>query len=139
MHAAPVELSVGACEVHELEQAEPRLDSLERERTHRPRPGRVDDDHLAGVELTDEVGTDDVERGRLGGEHPAAVEAPEAEGAEAVGVAHADDVLRVGEHERERSLELGEHRVQRDHERRLDTVVRRRVVSTELTCAAARR
>ena len=38
VHAAPVERAVGAGEVHELEQAQPGLDAVELERTHRPRP-----------------------------------------------------------------------------------------------------
>ena len=51
---------------------------------------------------------DDVEAGRLRREHPAVVEPAQAQGAEPVGVAHADDVGVVHQHEGEGALELGQ-------------------------------
>ena len=73
--ALVVEPGVGAGEVDELEQAELGVDPLVGEGAQRPGPGGVDDDHLAGVELAHEVGADDVERGALRGQHPAAARA----------------------------------------------------------------
>ena len=74
------------------------------------------DDHLAGLDLADEVRADDVERRGLAREHPAALDAPEHERPEAVPVAHADEVRLVHEHEREATLEAREHRLERDLE-----------------------
>jgi hypothetical protein len=73
----------------------------------------VDDDHLAGLELALERRAHDVERRCLGCEHPSAVEAAEAQRAEAVGVAHAVDPMRVGQHEGERAAQLRQHRGER--------------------------
>ena len=70
----------------------------------------VDDDHLARLDLADEVRADDVERRGLAREHPAAFDAPEHERPEAVAVAHTDEVRLVHEHEREAALEAREHR-----------------------------
>ncbi len=123
--AAAVQLRVGASEVHELEQAQTRLGSFEGEGAHRSGAGRVDDHHLAGIELPDEMSADDVERRGLRREHPAAVETAEAQWPEPVGIAYADDVLGVGQHERERALETREHGRERPHERRLRVVVPR--------------
>ena len=109
VHGLAVELAVGAGEVHELEEAELRLDAVGRERVEAAHAGGVDDDHLAGRELPHEVGADDVQRGRLRRHDPAVVEPAEAERPEAVGVAYADDVRVVHQDERERALEHREH------------------------------
>ena len=54
VHALPVEAAVRPGEVHELEQAEVGIDLVGREGVDLA-PGLVDDHHLAGVELADEV------------------------------------------------------------------------------------
>ena len=59
------------------------------------------------------MGADHVERRALRGQHPAVVELAQAQRAEAVGIAHADDVALVHQHERERTLEGGQHLEQR--------------------------
>src|SRR3546814_6842330 len=68
---------VGAGEVHELEQAELRVDSLAGERPHGAGTGGVDHHHLARVELAHEVGADDVEGRALRCEDPAVLELAE--------------------------------------------------------------
>ncbi len=60
---AAVQHAVGSSEVHELEQAELGVDPLRGERPQRPDAGGVDDDHLARLDLADEVRADDVEGG----------------------------------------------------------------------------
>ena len=113
MDAPAVEPAVGPGEVDELEQAQAWVDLLGRERAAAANAGGVDDHHLAGLELADEVGADDVEGRGLRCQHPAAVEPAEAQRAEAVGVAHADDAALVGEHEAERARQLRQHHAQR--------------------------
>ena len=105
--ALAVEQGVGAGEVDELEQAEGGVDRVGGERVQRPVPGPVYHDDLARFQLTNQVGSDDVERRCLGGQHPAAVEATQAERPEPVGVAHADDAVPVGDDQREGTLEGG--------------------------------
>ena len=80
-----VERGVGAGEVHELEQAQPGVDLAGGEGPHRAVAGGVDDDHLAGLELADELGADEVERRRLRRQHPPGLDAAEAQRPEAVG------------------------------------------------------
>ena len=110
VHALAVEAGVGSGEVDELEQAELRVDPLVGEGLERPRAGGVDHDHLAGQELADEVGADDVEGRALRRQHPAAVlELAEAQRAEPVRVAHADHPRLVHDHEREGALEARQH------------------------------
>ena len=113
----PYRRRVGAGEVHELEQAQGRLDLVRGEREERPRPVGVDHDHLARLELAHELGADDVERRALGGEHPALAgaapggpgrQAAQAQRAETVGVAHAGDAQLVHQDQGERALELAD-------------------------------
>ena len=85
----------------------------EAERAH---AARVDRDHLAGLDVAHEVGADDVERGRLAREHPAALGPPEHERAEPVAVTHPEEVRFVHQHERERTGETRQHLLQRDLE-----------------------
>ena len=106
VHRLTVEPAVGAGEVDELEEAQPRVDALGRERVQRPGTGGVDHHHLAGLELAHEMGAHDVEGGRLRRQDPAGVKTPEAEGPEPVGVAHTDEVGVVHQHERERSPQV---------------------------------
>ena len=75
--------------------------------------GGVDDDHLAGFDVAHEVGADDVEGGGLAGEHPATGDPAEHQRAEAVPVAHADEMGLVHEHERERARQVGQHLLER--------------------------
>ena len=108
-----VEGGVGTGEVHELEDAEAWVESLVREGPLGADLLTVDDDHLARVELPDEGRTDDVECRRLGGQDPAllelvgGVQPSEAEGAEPVGVAHADDAVGVHEDDEKAPSTLG--------------------------------
>ena len=53
-------------------------------------PVLVDQDHLARLDLADELGLDQVEGTGLGGDDVGAVEPAEDQGPEAVGVAHGD-------------------------------------------------
>ena len=110
VHALAVELRVGAGDVDELEQAELRRGLGEPDRAH---AGRVDRDQLARLDVADEVRADDVERGRLAREHPTAFGAAEHERAEAVRVAHAEQVRLVHQHERERAGEARQHLLER--------------------------
>ena len=110
VHALAVEHRVGTREVDELEEAELRVGLGVALRVH---ARRVDDEHLARLDLAHEVRADDVERGGLAGEHPPAFDAAEHERPEPVRVAHADEVRFVHHHEREATLELGEHTLQR--------------------------
>ena len=109
VHAAVVEAAVGPGEVDELEEAELGVEPLGGEHRDRLHAVAVDHHHLAGIELAHEVGADDVEGRRLGGEHPAArLEQAEAQGPEPVRVAHADDALGVDDDQREGALEAGQ-------------------------------
>ena len=110
MHALPVQLRVGTRDVDELEQAELRSGLRVADRAHAV---GVDRDELAGLDVADEVRADDIERGRLRREDPAAVGAAEHERTEAVRVAHTEQVRLVHEHERERALELRQDRLER--------------------------
>ena len=102
---AAVEQGVGPGEVHELDQAQGGRHALAREGAQRPHAGGVDHDHLARLDLALERGTDDVERGRLRGEYPARAEAAQAQRAEPVRIADADDVAGVHHDEAERALQ----------------------------------
>ena len=100
VHAVAVEARVGAGEVDELEEAQPRVGLGVA--VLAPQARRVDHDHLAGLDVADVVRADDVERRGLAREHPAAaLEPAEDQRPEAVRVAHADEVGVVHEHERE--------------------------------------
>jgi hypothetical protein len=67
------------------------------------------DEQLSWLHLAHEVGGRNVKSGRLRGEHPTVVEPAQAEGPEAVWVAHANQAVPVREHEREGSPELWQH------------------------------
>ena len=82
------------------------------ERVQRAGTVTVDDDHLTGLELADERGADDVERGRLAGQHPAGVEPSQAQRPEAVRVADAVQPLAVEQHQGEGAFGSGQHRRQ---------------------------
>ena len=115
---APVELGVGAGDVGELEDAQPRLHLLEPRDRQAAHAVAVDDDQLAGLDLAHEGGADDAEGRRLRGQHPALrrlgrAQPAQAQRPEAVGVAHAEQLLRVHQHEREGALDDGQHGLQR--------------------------
>ena len=57
-------------------------------------PALADRDQLAGLDLAQQLGADDVERAALGGDHVAVVELPEAERAHAGRVAEGDHACR---------------------------------------------
>ncbi len=80
---------VGAREVHVLEDAErapSRRDALRRVQTL-----LVDPDDLARLHVTDRVGADEVERARLGRDHPVVADATERQRPEAERVAERDE------------------------------------------------
>ena len=124
-HAAPglvdlpaVEAAVGTRDVGELEDAEPRLDLAQPGNLEARGPVGVDHDELAGRDLAHEGGADHAEGRRLGGQHPALggvgrAEPAQAQGAEAVRVAHAEEPLGAHDDEGERALQDGEHQLQR--------------------------
>ncbi len=108
-----IEVGVGPCDVHELEDTELRLGLGEADRTH---ARRVDRDQFAGLDVAHEMRADDIERAGFAGQHPAAFRATEHERAESVRVAHAEEVRFVHEHERERAGQLRQHLLQRSLE-----------------------
>jgi hypothetical protein len=119
VHLDAREPRVRAREVEELEDAEGagvvRLDRL-----HAAEPVAVDQHGLAALHLAHELGADEVERTRLGGDHPVAVNLTEDERTEAVRVAKGDQGSVRERDRRVRTLEPL-HRVR-------DRVVKRRVV-----------
>ena len=108
-HVAAVELGVGPGEVDELEQAQVPVHRLGRHGADAAGTVGPDGHDLARLQLAHELGAHDVERRRLRRQHPAAVEAPEAQGTEAVRVAGPDDLAVVQQHQRVRTLERGQH------------------------------
>src|SRR5438552_1351286 len=89
---------VRAREVDVLEHALQPLRG--RKRLERPEPRGGDGEDLAGRDLADRLGFQEVERARLGGDDPGVVEPAEREGPEAVRVA--DRVEGVGREQHER-------------------------------------
>ena len=73
------------------------------------RPSSSIGDQLAGLDLADEAGADDVERRGLAGDHPAALEAAEDQRADALRVAGGVQRVLVHEDEAEGAAELGQH------------------------------
>ena len=72
-------------------------------------PVLVDDDHLARIEVADELGLDQLEGAGLGGDHPAVAHAPERQRPDAHRIAHRDQA--GGRQQRQR--EGAAHRPQR--------------------------
>ncbi len=103
---ATTENRVGAGEVDELEHAEARRG--DRERLLEAGAVLVDDDHLARLDLTDELGADDVQRRRLRGDDPPVVEPSHTHRPKAHRVADADDRVVVHEGQGVRTFEAGE-------------------------------
>ncbi len=107
---AAVEPAVGPRDVGELEDAQARLHVAQPRDLDAGGALGVDHHHLARRHLAHEGGTDDAQRRRLRGQHPARgrvgrAEPAQAERAEPVGVAHAEQPLGAHEHEGERALE----------------------------------
>ena len=101
------ERRIRSCKVDELEDAQVRGRLFEREAT--PWSFFVDDDDLAGTDLSHEPRADDVKRSRLGGNDPVVAQRAEAQWPEAMGVAHADERALVHDRERECPVEGREH------------------------------
>ncbi|GAB3995045.1 hypothetical protein GCM10029992_11220 [Glycomyces albus] len=101
--AAPGQFRVGTGQVDVFEQAALRLGRGE---AGRAQPVLVDGDHLAGLDLADEVRADGVERGRLTGHGPAAGEPPEHERVDALRVTRGVQGVLVHEHQAERAAKL---------------------------------
>ena len=103
-----LEPRVGPREIEELEDAE-RAALVLRHDLVRLDP-LVDDHQLARAHLALELGADEVERAGLGGDHPVAVEPPEAERPHPARVAEGDQ-LSLGERDDgERAVQLA-HRI----------------------------
>src|SRR5580765_3372341 len=101
-----VDRGVGAGEVDVLEDAALGRGLGE---ARGPQAVLVDGDHLAGLDLPDEGGADDVQGRGLGRDDPAAVEATEDEGTDPLRVARGIQGVLVHEDETERALEEGQH------------------------------
>ena len=106
VHAAPADRGVRPGQVDVLEQAALGLGGGE---VLRAQAVLVDRDQLARLDLADEGGADDVERGGLGRDDPAAVEPAEHERADALRVAGGVERVLVHEDQRERAAQLGQH------------------------------
>src|SRR5215213_2110493 len=104
---AAVDHRVGAREVDVLEDAEGARALGEREGG--AKAVVVYDDHLAGLDVADVLGADEVEGARLRGDDPSAVEASERERAEAARVADGDERLGRQEEHREGAFRLAQN------------------------------
>ena len=71
-------------------------------------PAGGGDHHLAGLDLADELGADDVEGAGLGGEHPAVADLPEHQRADAERVADADQLGAGHGDDREGALDAAQ-------------------------------
>ena len=90
MNLDPLEPRVGPREIEELEDAERAALVL---RYHLVSLDPLIDDHqLARAHLPLELGAHEVERAGLGGDHPVAIESPEAEGPHPARVAEGDQL-----------------------------------------------
>ncbi len=119
MHLDAGEHRVRPREIEELEDAEGtrrrRLDRL-----HAAQPVVVDEHRFAALDLAHELGADEIERTRLGGDDPVVMNFAEHERAEAVRVAKRDELALRERDDRVRALEPL-HRVR-------DGVLERRLV-----------
>ena len=116
VHRAAVDRRVGAGEVDVLEDAPLAPRGSE---ALRAQAVLVDGDELAGLDLADEGGADDVEGSGLGGDDPAALEPTDDERAQALRVTGGVEGVLVHEDEAEGALQLG----QQLHGRRLEGLV----------------
>ena len=105
VHRAAVDGGVRAREVHVLEDAPGGRGLRE---TARAQPVLVDRDELAGLDLAHQGGAHDVQRGGLGGHHPAAFETAQHERAHTQRITGGVEGGLVHEREAERPHELGE-------------------------------
>ena len=106
VHGAAGDRGVGPGEVDVLEDAPRGLRGREREGAQ---AGGVDGDQLAGLDLADDGGADDVERGGLAGDDPAALEPAEHERTDAARVAGRVERVLVHEDEAEGAPQLRQH------------------------------
>ena len=104
-----VQTAVRTSQVNELEQAEPGLYALGRPWTEARAAAGVDHDHLARFHFAHEMGTDDVQRRRLGRQDPAVVQLAEAQRPETVRVPYAHQAGPVSEDQREGSVHPRQH------------------------------
>ncbi len=74
----------------------------------------IDHHDLAGLDVTHEVGPQDVQRASLGGEEPGAVELPQHEGTHTQGIAAAQDAVVEQCDQRPGALDLAQARRRRD-------------------------
>ena len=98
--------AVRAGEVHVLEDAEGFL--LLGKGKFRADAGFIDDHDLAGFDLEDELGVDEIEGAGLAGEDVGAIELAEDEGPEAEGIADADDLALAHDDEGKGALDLAQ-------------------------------
>ena len=117
VHAAAGDRGVGAGQVDVLEDAALRLGRRE---VLAAQAVLVDGDELAGLDLADDGGADDVQRRRLAGDDPAALQPAEHQRAHALRVAGGVEGVLVHEREAEGAAQLRQHL----HGRGLDGEVR---------------
>ena len=101
VHALAIEARVGAGEVDVLEDAVLRRSGLGEAAA--PHAGAVDDEHLAGLDVADVLGADEIERGGLARDDVRVLVArqdAQTKRADAAGIAHDDDRVFVHEEER---------------------------------------
>ena len=84
-----------------------------------PQPVLVDGDQLARLDLADEAGADDVQRGGLAGHHPAALHPAQHQRADALGVAGRVQRVLVHEDEAERAAQRRQHLQRRGLDRQV--------------------
>jgi hypothetical protein len=89
VHLHPTDARIGAGEVDVLEDAESAASGGNR--LCRVQAVRVDPDELAGLDVAYDVGADEVERARLGGDGPVVAETAERERPESERVAERDE------------------------------------------------
>ncbi len=117
VEVATHEVRVRSGEVDELEDAEVLLRLGEADRARAA--GLAEDDHLARLDLAHDLGADDVQGGRLGGDHPGlglARDAAQDERPEAMRIADADDAVLVHDDQRVGARDLRQHGQQRGHD-----------------------
>ena len=106
VHAAAGDRGVGPGQVDVLEDAALGLGDRE---VLAAQPVLVDRDELAGLDLADHRGADDVQRRGLAGDHPATLEPAEHQRAHALRVARRVERVLVHEREAEGAAQLGQH------------------------------
>ena len=104
--ADSVERGIRSREVHILEDAHVPALRVGAKRAKAMQPGLVDEDHLAGIDVADELGADQLKRWRFRGDDVRAIELAQAQGAKSVRVTHGYQLVGRKEDERIGTLDL---------------------------------